>query len=104
AAFAIPRGLTFGNSGRNILRNPHRISFDMALFKHFAFTERVGLELRAEAFNVFNHTEWQAIAGDSGSAASAVGASTNTLGNAGIFRPNGVHNARVLQLAMKLVF
>ncbi|GAC1516435.1 MAG: hypothetical protein NVS1B11_37120 [Terriglobales bacterium] len=104
AAFAVPRGLTFGDSGRNILRNPHRINFDMALFKRFAFTERMGLEFRAEAFNVFNHTEWLAIAGDSGSAASAVGASTNTLGNAGIFRPNGVHNARVLQLALKFLF
>jgi hypothetical protein len=76
----------------------------MALFKHFAFTERMGLEFRAEAFNVFNHTEWQGIAGDSGSAANAVGAGTNNLGDPGLFRPNAVHNARVLQLALKFVF
>ncbi len=104
AAFTAPRGLTFGDSGRNILRNPNRINFDMALFKHFAFTERMGLEFRAEAFNVFNHTEWQGIAGDSGSAANSVGAGTNNLGDSGLFRPNAVHNARVLQLALKFVF
>ena len=37
----------------------------------------MGFEFRAEAFNVFNHTEWGNIAGDSGSAG---GDGNNTLG------------------------
>ena len=57
-AFALPTGLTFGNAGRNFLRNPGRVNFDMALFKHFAIKESMAFEFRAEAFNVFNHTEW----------------------------------------------
>ena len=69
AAFAAPQGLTFGNSPRNIARNPHQINFDMALYKHFAINESTAFEFRAEAFNVFNHTQWGYIAGDSGSAA-----------------------------------
>jgi len=67
AAFAPPRGLTFGTAGRNILRNPNRLNFDMAVFKHFAITESMGFEFRVEAFNVFNHTQWGNIGGDSGS-------------------------------------
>ncbi len=104
SAYATPTALSFGDSGRNSLRNPDRINFDMALFKHFAVTERMGFEFRAEAFNVFNHTEWLPIAGDAGSAASVNGAFTNTLGTTGLFRPNGAHEPRILQLALKFIF
>jgi hypothetical protein len=41
AAFVAPRGLTFGDAGRNLLNNPARTNFDTGLFKHFAITERV---------------------------------------------------------------
>ncbi len=34
-AYAAPRGLTFGDSGRNSLNNPSRINFNMSLYKHF---------------------------------------------------------------------
>jgi len=59
AAFAAPQGLTFGTAGRNFMNNPHRLNFDMSLFKHFKITEGSTLELRGEAFNVFNHTEFR---------------------------------------------
>ncbi len=36
AAYAAPQGLRFGGSGRNSLRNPDYINFNMALFKHFS--------------------------------------------------------------------
>src|SRR5579864_3782305 len=77
AAFASPQGLTFGDSGRNRLRNPARINFDMALFKHITIKESTAIEFRAEAFNVFNHTEWGAIAGDAGSGAGNNSSGTN---------------------------
>jgi hypothetical protein len=111
ASFATPRGLTFGDSGRNSLRNPDRINFDMALFKRFALNERMGIEFRAEAFNIFNHNEWGAIAGDAGSGAGNSSSGTNTLSGdtaqdlaSGVFRPNFVHEARILQLALKFTF
>lgn len=59
AIFAAPQGLTFGDAGRNFLNNPHRWNFDMSLFKNFKLTEGSLLEFRAEAFNVFNHTEFR---------------------------------------------
>ena len=106
-AFAPPRGLTFGDSGRNILTNPAHTNFDMALFKRFAFTESTALEFRAEAFNIFNHTQWQGIGGDAGSAASNVGVSNNTFSTdptSGFLRVSAAHNARILQFALKFFF
>jgi hypothetical protein len=100
-AFAVPVGLTFGDSGRNVLRNPRRTNFDMALFKHFQVKESMAFEFRAEAFNVFNHTEWGGIAGDGGSAG---GVGNNTINQNSTFYIGSVHNARILQLALKFIF
>jgi predicted heme/steroid binding protein len=40
---------------RDPLHAPGFINFNMGLFKKFAFTEKTGLQFRAQAFNVFNH-------------------------------------------------
>jgi hypothetical protein len=104
AAYAAPTALTFGDSGRNSLSNPDFINFDMALFKHFAIRESAAVEFRAEAFNVFNHTEWDPIAGQAGSGASSNGSGTNTFGATGFLYAGGVHEARILQLALKIIF
>jgi hypothetical protein len=63
-AFADPRGLTFGDAGRNILRNPRTTNFDMSLAKSFKINESTGFQFRAEAFNVFNHTQWSGVSND----------------------------------------
>jgi hypothetical protein len=54
-AFAVPGFGTFGNSEPGVLRGPKEVSFATAVNKTFPITERVGMQLRAEAFNVFNH-------------------------------------------------
>jgi hypothetical protein len=54
-SFAVPGFGTFGNSEPGVLRGPREVSFAAAFNKTFPVTERVGVELRAEAFNVFNH-------------------------------------------------
>ena len=106
AAFAQPRGLTFGNSGRNILRNPSRTNFDMGLFKRFAISEQRAVEFRAEGFNVFNHTQFSGV----NNSASCYGGANNSAGDAsclagvGFLHPNGAHNPRILQLGMKFLF
>lgn len=121
SAFVAPRGLTFGDAGRNILRNPSQTNFDMAIFKHFAIKERAAFEFRAEAFNVFNHTQYGYIGGGGGSAAnnSPISAFTNSAGcyggpnnsagdsscgGLGFLSPNAAHNARILQLGLKFIF
>ncbi len=52
--FSRPNEIRFGNAGRNILFGPGRVNFDMSLFKDFPIGERAKLELRGEAFNIWN--------------------------------------------------
>lgn len=52
-AFGIPSG-AFGNFGRNVFRGSHVVNMDFSLFKSFPVREGWNLQLRFEAFNVFN--------------------------------------------------
>ncbi|MCW5980550.1 MAG: TonB-dependent receptor [Bryobacteraceae bacterium] len=53
-AFRPITDVRFGNSGRNAVRGPGMFNFDLSLFRNFSLTERLGLEFRAEAFNLTN--------------------------------------------------
>ena len=97
-AFAAPQGLTYGNAGRNVLNMPSRTNFDMGLFKNFAVREGMHFEFRAEAFNVFNHTQWSGI----NSTADCYGATACS--SDGFLTATSAHNSRILQLAGKFVF
>ena len=92
-AYQQPQGLTFGNSGRNSLRQPYRTNIDMAVYKLFHPTERVDAQFRAEAFNVFNHTQWW-----------GVNYYYGLPGSTNFFYPNYAHMPRVLQFALRLTF
>jgi hypothetical protein len=50
---------TYGSFPRNGLRGPGQTNLDLAITKHFRVRERLDVELRGDAFNVFNHTEFQ---------------------------------------------
>ena len=45
---------TFGNTGRNFLRGPRYFNTDFGLLKVVKANGRIGLQFRAEAFNLFN--------------------------------------------------
>jgi hypothetical protein len=50
---------TEGTLGRNAFRGPGTINTDLALSKHFkVFEDKFDAELRLDAFNVFNHTNF----------------------------------------------
>jgi Carboxypeptidase regulatory-like domain len=51
-------GAGYGDTGRDFFRGPGRTNLDLALAKTTPITEHVSLELRLEAFNVFNHTQF----------------------------------------------
>jgi len=120
-AFGAPQGLTFGDAGRNSLRNPSRLNFDMALLKHFKFGEFATLELRGEAFNVFNHTQFRIFNSERGNTGSNTiscyggpkasagfvdpkpGGVNCLLGNA-FLHPVDAHRPRTIQFAVKLIF
>ena len=63
SAFTVAPVGTFGNIGLGILRQPSSWNADMTLDKRIPLgkTERRSLRLRFEAYNVFNHTEFDTI-------------------------------------------
>jgi hypothetical protein len=89
-AFAAPTGLTFGDAGRNILHRPRTTNFDMSLLKDFKFNESTGVEFRAEAFNIFNHTQWNGV--------------DNDIASSTFLHPSGAHRARTMQFGLKFLF
>lgn len=118
-AFVAPRGLTFGSAGRNVLNNPSRLNWDMALLKHFTFNERLQMDFRAEAFNFTNQTQFRIydpILGNQaqnevscygGTAAyysAAGGDGVDCLTGSSFLHPVDAHRPRTMQLALKLIF
>jgi len=57
-AFAAPATLVPGDSGRNSLEQPGYQNWDASLFKNLPIKDRASFQLRFEAFNVFNHTQF----------------------------------------------
>ncbi len=58
AAFAYPTNHIEGNAGRNQFEVPGIANWDMSAFKSVRITERLAAQLRVEAFNIFNHTQF----------------------------------------------
>ena len=55
AASCVPGTRHFGTLGRNSLVGPHFRQFDFSIYKKFPIKERLNMELRFEAYNLFNH-------------------------------------------------
>src|SRR5262249_50257090 len=53
-----PRGVSFGNVGRNSVVGPGYIDFDLAISRTFTWKETRRLELRAETFNLTNRRNY----------------------------------------------
>jgi outer membrane receptor protein involved in Fe transport len=51
----LPGSFHFGTLGRNSLPGPNYRNFDLSLFKTTSITDQVKVQLRVEAFNLFNH-------------------------------------------------
>ncbi len=56
--FTLPPAGQFGNSGRNTICGPALRNVDFSLTKDTKLGERLGLEFRAEFFNIFNHANF----------------------------------------------
>ena len=101
SSFAQPTGAgVFGTTGRNIFSGPGLFSLNLSLSKNFRFSERFGLELRLESFNVTNTPEF---ANPTTSITSSnYGYVINTLSSGtGV---NGTGGGRAIQLGVKLSF
>jgi hypothetical protein len=82
----------FGNSGRNILTGPGLQQWDVSLIKRTQITERLNLEFRAEAFNLFNHPNFY------------FGSGNNTIGTAEAGQITSAGSPRDIQFGIKLKF
>ena len=56
--FIAPPDGYFGNTGRNILRGPAYAGWNMDFFKFFQLGEHVRMRVEADAFNIFNHVNF----------------------------------------------
>lgn len=89
---AIGNGTGFGNVGRNILRGPGQINFDMALLKMFTIREDHKIEFRSEFFNIFNTPQF-----------SRPGTALSTAASFGVISTTVVA-PRIIQFALKYKF
>jgi hypothetical protein len=92
-AFSFPTGLEAGS--RNNLRGPHFSNVDFGVAKRFQIRENIGLQFRADAFNVFNHTNF---------ALPGVAATADISDPSSFGVITGAAAPRVLQLALRLEF
>lgn len=80
-----------GNSGRGIVEGPSTTRFDFTLAKNIRFTESMRLQLRAEAFNAFNQTNFSGLG--------TVATTPSTFGTV-----TAVRDPRTLQFGIKFYF
>jgi hypothetical protein len=110
----VPGTLTFGNSGRNSVYGPGFTNMDLALVKNTKISERLNMQIRADAFDVFNHPNYGQPGASGGFLAASLqpafasnpGNQFSTFSTIGSTRfPNGDSgSSRQLQFAVKLQF
>lgn len=105
-AFAQPAiGSGRGSIGRNQFYGPGLVDFNAEFAKKAKIGERIGLEFKLEAYNLFNHPHFTNPGADPSSlgnllaAAPLFGVITST-----VTQPDGTTSARQLQAAIKLTF
>jgi len=93
SVFSVVGNFAFGNTSRFSpdLRAPGTVNLDASMFKHFKFREKLDTQIRAEAFNFFNHPTW-----------SSPGLAVNSPGTFGVI--TSANGNRTMQLAVKVFF
>jgi hypothetical protein len=97
SSFATAQG-HFGSSGVGSFLSPGTERIDLGLLKNFRFSERAYLQLRAEAFNLFNHTNFV------GPGGAALGGIDTTLGSGTFGQALSAHIPRTMQFSGKMYF
>ena len=59
--FSVPPMNVRGNSGLGTIRGPGQNNVDLSLAKTFPIVSGLHLEFRADAFNAFNHSQWNGL-------------------------------------------
>ena len=96
SSFVQPLMGDYGDSSRDILRAPGVKNVDASFFKSFSLIERLNLQTRFEAFNLFNHTNLGFPNATVPQSAALPNPSYGTIGSAA--------PGRIIQVAMKLIW
>jgi hypothetical protein len=114
AEFSVPLAGEKGNSPRNFLRGFGENEINFAIRREFPLKDRLHLQVRAEAFNLFNHPNFGALNTNCGASTPGavctnplLGQATDTLANAlggGLTQLYQQGGPRSFQLALKLIF
>ncbi len=111
AAFTAPSAPSLGlESPLQTAFGPVINNWDISLQKNFRFTERYGLQLRIDAFNAFNHTQWSAVNSlavfvPTPGGPFLVNGPSGTSSNTTAFgTASGARDPRILQLVARFVF
>jgi len=104
AAFSIPLAGKSGTLGRNVLRGLPAWQVDLALRRQISLTEKLRLQLRGEAFNLFNHPNFGTM--QTSLTAANFGQATNMLNRqlGGLSQLYQIGGPRSMQFALKLIF
>ncbi len=94
----------YGNTRRNSFRGPFQVRFDMSLAKQFQISERYQLKFEADAFNIFNHPDFDTPNNNVTFFPNFVGPpSIPPQGSLGLIQ-HTIGSPRFLQLALHLAF
>ena len=93
----------YGNTGRNTFRAPFQVRFDMTMGKKFQISERFRLRFNFDAFNLFNHPDFDAPNNDVHSSPNSRAAVVPAGGSLGIIQ-HTIGSSRFLQLSLHLQF
>jgi len=105
SAFSLPTVGTPGNVGKGQFIGPGFWDWDMSAVKNFPFTERFGMQFRAEFFNTFNHTNFSYNAAGVTSGGTTAGSVTQANPSLASFGEIlGAADPRILQFALKFSF
>lgn len=101
-AFTPPAPGTFGNAGRNALRQPGAWTVDASISRSFPIREPVHIEARLDVFNAFNHWNPRAPSGNLNS--SGFGQVTGSPSPSFVPQAPTWQDPRILQIAAKITF
>ncbi|HYL72760.1 MAG TPA: TonB-dependent receptor [Bryobacteraceae bacterium] len=90
--------LNFGNTPRYPIRGPGTNNWNLSVFKNFSIREKVHFQFRAEAYNAFNHTQFDGV--DTTVTFNAAGQQTRASSG----QLNSSRDPRIMQLALRLSF
>jgi hypothetical protein len=98
SVFALPAVGTIGNAPKDVFRGPGINNFDLTVFKNFSIREKAIAQLRWEAYNAFNHTQWSGV--NTTATFNPQGQQVN-----GLFgQVTSARDPRIMQLAMRVSF